>query len=192
MLLQVESPVVMVKPLIQPETGIQDECTDKGTRSIAASLEQFGQGCLVLAQRSVGEIPDPMIHGIGAGHDGAEGGQGKRHLHHGVSKQNSIFRQTIYVRRAYTFVAIALDMVGPQGIDANQKDVDLVSRLGLPGDNETWKRRSSGLRCPTTQQHESQADQPGTPVKIQRPFLGTLFSGLHAQHFNTILGLGRR
>ena len=81
---------VIVKALVYSPPGVEYKSTDKPAGGVAIHFEYLRQGDILLLQVKAGIIPDPMVHRMGAGEDGAMGGEGQGDLAGSVGEKDPL------------------------------------------------------------------------------------------------------
>ena len=67
----------MVKALVYPPLGVDDKRTDEPASGLAIPPEYLCQGGILLLKVNAGVNPNPMVHEVCGGEEGA-GGESKR------------------------------------------------------------------------------------------------------------------
>ena len=138
--------VVEIEAAIQARgqgLAVEDDRADESGGVIAVLLQQLGQRRMRRRQRH-GKIGDAMRAGQQAGQDAGVRSVGDRAGCERLGEANAVFCQSIERRRLNVFVAIAVDVVGAQGVDGDQENVRLsgfLLRLSRPKEQQRPTRK---------------------------------------------------
>ncbi len=120
---EIEVVVVKIKSLVQTEAVVEHGGTEHGSGGVPLLPQNGGQGRLLRIQPVAAEIVNAAVHGVGAGHHHGVRRQGDGHRSIGVLETGAVGSQGVNVRGARLAVAIAAQVVGPQGVNSNQQQV---------------------------------------------------------------------
>ena len=117
--------------------AVQDDSADESRGVIAVRLQQRGESRMRGCQGHR-KISDAMTAGQQAGQDAGVRSVGDRAGCERMGEANAVFRQPVERRRLNVFVAVAVDVVGAEGVDGDQENVRLSGiflRLSHPKDS---------------------------------------------------------
>ena len=115
--------VIRFETLIEPKPGSQRIAADEGGRLIACRPQYLGQRHIVVAKRIADVQTSAVSYRIGPGQHRAVCRQSHGNGRDRRLEQNSVPSQRIDVRRRLGRVAVATQVVGTTGVDANKHDV---------------------------------------------------------------------
>ena len=117
-IVEIESAIQTGRQGLAVENDRADECGGV----IAALLQQLRQSGMRRSQRH-GKIGDAMRAGQQSGQNAGMRSIGDRAGSEGLGKANAVFCQAVERRRLNGFVAVAVNVVGAQGVDGDQENV---------------------------------------------------------------------
>ncbi len=130
-----EAVFVVLEALVESGLGIQDEGADDGARREAAPAENLGQRFARVPQLVVEVVADAVTGRNGAGQHRAVSRQRHRNGGVGVPEDDAFPGDPVDVRGGAAGMAVAAEVVGPAGVDADQQDVaDRGRGRGLAGE----------------------------------------------------------
>lgn len=112
-----------LEPLIEVELAGHCPVGHHGPGGVSPPLQHFGQHHEGVRETDPDLAHDPVVLGIGRGEHRGEGGSGLGPLHDGVIEADGLGGDSVEHRRGRTGVAVGGEMIGSQGVDADQKDI---------------------------------------------------------------------
>ncbi len=132
----VETVIIGVETLVEPETGFERESADERPGRIPRTLEVLGQRQEFVPDDEIGVIMDAVREGCRAQKDVGVRGEGSRAMRKCPGEDDSPGGQAVNPRRADVPVGIKADPVGAECVNRDQKQVEPGRRAGRGADSK--------------------------------------------------------
>lgn len=126
----VEIVIINIETLVEPKARFQEKTAHEGPRPVPLAAEELSQADEFRLDDEIGIVVDPMIKRRRAKKDAGVGGQSCWRVGKSPREDDALFEERVEVRCLEVSLAVETDPIGPEGINSDEEQVELGSRLG--------------------------------------------------------------